>query len=713
MSASVAFHERCVWIVDYLRRVEGKPQRTIRDIWEAAKQSRENGGIGDAASLPTYHRTVAKLVREGQVEEVDTSRDGSAVYKLAEQLSPLNTYTLTDLNEALWQLSASEALALYLDAVDYYELRSEEVLGKAARMLLNEDPRELVLQMLRDLAEEIEEDRDIFRDPDATDPAHHAAMKRRLDELGRFLYGDLGINAKVWGLPTLERLENGAMVQPSDWGSVGRAVAERVYGGAFIERASIPEVKAPERGMIVAGSDGSSHAGYVRGVPAPRYVEEEGRLILTFNNSIAYVELPEDYPYRVPSPYHGVPMTRAALEDPHNRGMVISRPWFPDLSDSEFEHMKKAALDVVQFRVDERLINGTARAYGTAPAAGDSGLLPRPNVLIRDGTVTPQEREFQHYINRKAYGDVVREGIALSYSILRSVKDSEHRVFAGAVKSTQLRTFSRIINWYIKRRVDTGWDLSKVSYVTDTVAVTRMLTVLPNLGPSEYYRTCVIVRPFWALDTNFRGRRLEDTTESWLAEFRRRRDAQVKDWQDHGGEVPRLQGIELEDDPFVRMCQEADYAAFYFGKPTAGNPSLTLPRFEFMDALRSLPEDRRARRVARAVDLIMTGVHLSKWSLDREHNFMSRRKLPRLIPYVVYEAHEKCKTLGHKLEAELKQAIAMRLSQLKKLRGLAVPKVLIEPIPVKSYLANLQRRLLGSGDESVGPEIKPPAGSGG
>lgn len=695
MSASVTVHERCVWTVSYLHRMGDTPERTIRDMWEAAKQPKEELGIADLASLPTYHRTVAKLVRQGQIEEEGaTAPDGGALYRAADQLSPLNTYTLTDLNEALWELSATEALALYLDAVDYYESRAEVVLGKAARMLLKEDPRRLVSQMLKDLAEELEEDRDIFRDPEAAEPAHHGLMRRRLEELARFLYSELGISGKVWDLPTLEQLEGGAMVHPPDWKGVERAVAERVFGDTFIEPVTTPNIDTSSPLMIIAGTDGSSHAGYVRGVPAPRYVEEEGRLVLTFNNSIAYVELPRDYPFRVPSPYHGVPMTRAALEDPHNRGMIISRPWFPDLSDSEFEHMKKAALDVVQFRVDERLINGVARAYGTPAAAGDSGLLPKPNVLIRDGTVTPQEREFQHYINRKDYGDVVREGIALSYSILRAVKDSEHRVFAGAAKSTHLRTFSRMINWYVKRYVDEGWDLSKVSHVTDTVAVTRLLTVLPHLSPNEYYRTCVMVRPFWALDTNFRGRRLDDTVESWLAEFRRRREIQIRDWREHGGEIPRLLGIDLEDDPFVRMCQEADYAVFYFGRPGDGEPSLTLPRFEFMDALRALPDERRVQRVARATELIMAGVHVTKWSLDREHNFMSQRKMPRLIPYVVYEAHEKCKTLGHKLESELKQAIAMRLSELKKLRGLPVPKIHIDPVPIRDYLSAVHRRLL-------------------
>ena len=109
-------------------------------------------------------------------------------------------------------------------------------------------------------------------------------------------------------------------------------------------------------------------------------------MLLTFNNSVAYIDLPAGHPHKIPFPYHGVPMTRAAIEDPGNRGMIVSRPWFEDLTDSQFEHMKKAALDVVQFRVDERLLAGIARAFGSSPAGGEGGLLPKPNVLIR---VTP------------------------------------------------------------------------------------------------------------------------------------------------------------------------------------------------------------------------------------------------------------------------------------------------------------------------------------
>ena len=691
MSSKISIHDRCIWIVDFLRRHSDGQNRTIRTIWECAKRPVSNdpeqqSGLKDTASLPTYHRTLAKLVRQGQVEEDGFSPDGAALYRAADQLSEFTTYTLTDINTALWELSVSDALAHYIDAVDYYEERSEEVLGQAAEQLLKEDPRNLILRMLQDLVAEIQEDVGIIQDPEVD----NLATQRRFDELKHFVNGELGISATVWSFSTFDQLKRGeASIQP-DWEAVEVAIAGQVFGEGFIERVKIDIDDSTRRRLIVAGTDGSTHAGYVRGVPAPQWVEEQGRLMLSFNNSIAYVDFPSDYPHVPPSPYHGVPMTRSALEDPHNHGMIISRPWYEDLTDSQFEHMKKASLDVVQFRVDERLITGMARAYGETPGGQNTGLLPKPNILIRDGTVTPQEREFRHYCNQSSYGGVVREGIELSYNILRSVTDSENRIYAGAVKMTQLRTFSRILNWYIKRHIDLNWDLSKVSFVTDSIAVTRLLTSLPEVGEEEYYRTCAIVRPFSALDSSLRFMRIK--SGDWLDYFKKKQDEHDREYREFGGTPSWLIGQDLEDDAYVRMCMEADYAVFYFGKP-GGEPQISFPRFEFLDALHHLELNLRKQRVRRSVERIITGVHLSKWSLDREHNFMTQRKLHRLVPYVVYEAHEKCKALGHKLESELRQAIAMRLSQLKEIRGLPVPKVDIDPVPVQAYLNNMKSHL--------------------
>src|SRR5207247_10147608 len=176
----------------------------------------------------------------------------------------------------------------------------------------------------------------------------------------------------------------------------------------------------------------------------------------------------------------------------------------------------------------------------------------------------------------------------------------------------------------------------------------------------------------------------------WLEYCRRRRGRVQKEVNAVGAEASWLIGQTLEHDPYVSMCKMADYAAFYFGRP-GGEPQVTFPRFEFLDGLRRLSPQDRATRVARATELIITGVHMTKWTLDREHNFMTDRRLPRLVPYVVYEAHEKCKALGHKLEYELMQAISQRLSELKAMRGLPMPRVETEPMPIDKLLARLKR----------------------
>ena len=696
-----SIHAREVWIVDLLRR-DPDEGRTIRWIWEAALLPVDQEGLAETVSLPTYHRTMAKLVRRGQVEEVGAPDDGPALFRASEQLSPLNTFTLSDLSDALWQLSVPEALAMYVDALDYYESRAGRVLGVAARALMHEDPRDLVVEYMRDIVEHLKDDVEDLLDSSTSGEDVGHRVESQVKMLRQFVHGEIGISARVWSLPTLDQVLRGASVDPASWKAVATTVSQRVFGRYFIE--SVTALGRSRRTqMVVAGTDGSSHAGFVRGVPAPTYAEDQGRLMLTFNNSIAYVDMPANHPRQSRFPYHGVPMTRAALEDPHNRGMIISRPWFESLTDSEFEHMKKAALDVVQFRVDERLMTGAARAYGSNPVAGQSDLLPPPNVLIRDGTVTPQERELQHYAKAGPDGDIVREGIALSHNILKAVLDSQKRVFAGAVKTTQLRTFSRIVNWYIMRgskrqlgrAIDPTWDISRASHVTDAVAMTHLLTSLPECATSdEYYRTCIVSRPFPAMVTSLRELRVE-TPDEWLTWFEERSEREAEAQKRHGGPLSFLGATDLEDDPYVRMCQHADYAMFYLGRP-GGSPQIGFPRFEFMDGLRWLSDEERTARVRSTVEAIIDGVHATKWTLDRDHNFLSRIRLPRLIPYVVHEAHEKCKVLGHKLESELKQAIAANLARIKGSRAIAGSKVTIEPISLGGYLSRAAKRLKGN-----------------
>jgi hypothetical protein len=541
--------------------------------------------------------------------------------------------------------------------------------------------------MLLDRAKRFEQDLEDLRNVETAESEHRSRVERRLGEFGRFVHGQLGINPRVWYVPTLdEALSNAGSIEPSDSDALRREVDSHVFGKSFIERVIVPDEGADGLPPLdVAGTDGSSHVGLVRGMPAAAYIDEE-RLLLTFNNSAGFVDLSGKAAAKYPSLFHGVPVSRAALEDPGNRGMILSPAWYEDeLSDGEYEHLKKVSQDVVQFRIDEHLFSGEALPYGTHPVLGGPAL-PAPNVLIRDGTVSPQARELQNYERPNAYGETVREGVRRSFKILRMVMDSERRVYAGAVKSTQLQTFSEILNWYIAEgsrsgrtpAIDPTWNTSR-PIVTDAYAMTRLLQALPPvLRKSEIYRTCVIVRPFPAMVTSLYRQRGIGHPSDWIEHFRKRAAYQLENRQP--GESPWWAGKDAAEDAYARLCERGDYGMFFFGRP-GGAPHLLFPRFEFLDSIRALQPDRQTKRILDAAMLIMRAVRYTKWSLDREHNMFTNKKLPKLMPYVVSEAHEKSKVLGHKLVSELQQEIAARVIKQRAFRRTEMGNATVDPVP--------------------------------
>ena len=692
MNRPIDMRTREATIVRFLR--EKKPEgASVREMWEALQ---EPDFLGDNITLQAYHRIANKMAERGKLEAYTPATSTSRMYRLADYLTPENALSLTDIEEALWSLSAPEALATYLDALDYFESRQQDVLEKAARGLLDEDPVELVLEMLQDKLARLQESLDDYSDPQTRDLTVEWEITARHGELITLVHSYYGISTVVFDLGDVERVKSGQHSISPEWGKVRNVLKQRVFGDRAIYFLPFASSEGSQS-FPVGGSDGSTHAGVVRAGLGADFVDESGELVLAFNNSIAGIQIPESAVSDFDFPYHGVPMTRAALEDPSNRGMILARPWHPNLTDSEYEHMKKTALDVVQYRVDERVMLGIARALGNDRVRGSGRLLPRPRVHFRDGTVVPQEREFNHYNRNDEYGEMVREGIALSYSILRAVKDSEKLVFAGAVKSTQLKTFSSLLNWYIARGsrrrfgrpIDPSWDMTRAGHISDNYAITRLLTAVK---PPEGMVACsfAVLRPFPQLVTNLFKLRVADN--QWISKFeddqRRRREERSR-W---GGVSHYLDNADASEDYYVRMCAEADYVMFYVGH-TGGNPSPGLPRYEFLDSLRALDTNEAKLRVAQRIKSIVEAISITKLAVDADHNFLTNKRVTRIIPSVVYDAHEKCKVWGHKLETELKSAIVARLAELKRVRGITAKNFTLVPVGIGEYLNRMRQAL--------------------
>ena len=700
MKRQIDMRTREATIIRFLR--EEKPKgASVREMWEALQ---DPDVLGDHITLQAYHRVVNKMAERGKLEADVPVTSTSRMYRLADHLTPENALSLTDIEEALWTLSAPEALAMYLDALDYFESRQQDVLERAAEGLLDEDPVELVLEMLQDKLARLQESLADYLDPQTRDLTVGQEITARHGELATLVHSYYGISTVVFDLGEVDRVKSGQHSIAPDWGRVRDTLKQRVFGDRAIY--FLPFASSTENHSFPIGaSDGSTHAGIIRAGLGAEFVDEGGELVLAFNNSIAGIHLPESTVGDFEFPYHGVPMSRAALEDPNNRGMILARPWHPNLTDSEYEHMKKTALDVVQYRVDERVMLGTARALGNDRSRGSGRLLPRPRVHFRDGTVVPQEREFNHYNRTDEYGEMVREGIALSYSILRAVKDSERLVFAGAVKSTQLKTFSSLLNWYIARGsrrrfgkpIDPSWlDMTRAGHISDNHAMTRLLTAV---GRPDGMVACsfAVLRPFpQVVSSLFRSRVADNQWTNKFEDDQRR----VREERSRWAGVPHyVDNVDISEDYYVRMCAEADYVMFYVGH-TGGNPSPALPRYEFIDSLRCRDEDDAKLRVAQKIKFIVEAISVTKLAVDADHNFLSDKRIHRIVPFVVYDAHEKCKVWGHKLESELKSAIVARLAEMKRVRGITVRNFTLVPLRIGEYLKRMHKAIDATDGES-------------
>ena len=617
-----------------------------------------------------------------------------------------NAVTLDDVYELLDVLEPTDAIARVIDAREYFEEKRSSTLARAAQALLDEEPLDLICEFVRQKTEELRTDVDILRSGELRDREVEARVDAQFREFHLLVYRYLGLSRAAVDAPR-DLVKSGDADIDVDDEALRRELAFRIFGERFIMPVRVHESEEDWDRATVSGSDGSSHASVMQLQTASAFLEEVGHQVVTFNNSVVRVSGPPG-PGGVPdSPYYSVPMSRSAIDDRENRGMVLAPFMFRYLSESEYEHMAKCATDVVQWRADEKVFLGAARSLG------EGALLPRPRVHIRDGTITPQEREWGHYSRDNEYGDMVREGLAHNRTILDRVRIASENppVFAGAVKATQARFFSMCLNWYIakgsRRRngesLDPNWDSTRAAHIADNEAMSFLLSTLEDRrSEGTYYVSFALARPFHTLTEFFRQPDSSDS-DFWAGWFEAKRQRELAAYQDrHTSDPPYLASVaDVSDENFVYLCTNADYLAFYIGH-TAGDPPPVAPRYEFLEGLRSKTADQARERVERNVRLLVAALDHTGLSADREHNYLSRKSLVKIIPFVVFDAHEKAKALGRQLESELRSVVIANLQALRNARSLRTADVEFMPLSVRRFVERFGRMLRDEADDEPG-----------
>jgi hypothetical protein len=726
---TIPVKDREIAIINYLRNLPPGSSATIREIWEATLSSSD-----DSVTVQAYHKIIDRLTAVGRVEQAGEDAIRGKLFCMAPYLHVTNPATQDQIYA--WVTSSlppSEVIANSVDAMDYMEEMKNTTLKRAAKALLGEDPVELFYNMLIYFLDALEADLKIYnhRHPKDQYPElrEEQLIKRiigQYSDLDRLLYRYFSVPVEVVDITkVLNGVKRGDQVSIMiDRGELKETLRHRIFGEKFIKKCDVSGMRDTDswQRMSVAGTDGSTHSG-ILAVHTARSFQEDHDLWVTFNNSMAYVSEAPLARGRIPYPFHSVPMTRSALDDPNNRGMVLVPIMFQDLTDSEYEHMAKCATDVVQWRVDSAVFSGRARALSPEGTLSlqHGKLLPSPTVHLRDGTVTPQERELKHYDRMDDYGEFVREGIQLSSEIAERVKGLSNdglRVFGGAVKDTQMRIFSRVINWYIaigsKLRygepIDSNWDTSRAALVTDNEAMTALMSILASPKDVEqgiFLTSCVITRQFHSLTEHYKPElpEGENDQERWHKFFENYREHKRRQRTDLGGEVSFLELAELENDPFVWMCSNTDYGVFYVGH-TGGEPAPLLPRYEFMDSLRGKTAEEKSERVGKNVEKLLQALDQIKLALDQDHNFMTNQRLVKIIPSVIYTAHEHGKALGKQLESELRSWIVARLQNIRKIRAIRPSDIELLPVPIKEYVNRYKKAIEGDIEDDPGSFIR-------
>jgi hypothetical protein len=685
--------EREQAIFRYLRGIDRAVGATVRELHEhltgTGTAVRHGQQVRDTVTVQAYHKLVSRLVLDGRLVEVGGPDEDAQRYALAPMLHADTALTLDDIDQIAFELKPTEAIAALIDAREYLGANRDTVLRQAAVALQKVPPRDLVRDMILSKAGLYNARVEEWHEYGSGDERHRRLVEASRKELEGICYRWFGLSAAAVRVPPASSVSNsgtGAAPAIVDRDRLDRELAVRVFGETAIQHVAVANPSAPAdwSNVVVAGSDGSTYSSVMSIDTAKAFVDEGGSEVVTFNNSIVYLHMEGLNRERHPSNVYSVPITRSAIDSPTNAGMVMAPFMYKDLSDGEYEHMRKAATDVVQWRADERVFIGDAPALG-----GDGRRLPAPRVHLRDGTVTLQERESHHYQRNDAYGDMVRAGVLLSYQILKHIQ-SRHTppVFAGAVKGSQLHLFSTVINWFIAHGhtasgippVDPGWDVSRAALLADNEAITMLLATLAAERGEGYFCTFAVSRPFHALTDMARDYESE-TPGVWVDKLR---DRQL----DHLGK-PMMDSYwktvdAIEDEPYVRMCEEADYVMFYIGH-TAGNPLPLAPRYEFLESLRTAGPRAAAGRVRRNIELLVAALDHTKFHVDTDHNFLTGKRLVKIVPAVVYRAHEYCKALGRRLETELKSMIVANLHRLGLARRASDDAVNLRPLTAERF----------------------------
>lgn len=510
----------------------------------------------------------------------------------------------------------------------------------------------------------------------------------------------LGISREAVTLPdqfeqAVRALQTDLKAQPVayDTAQLRAELSWRVERGPFIQPIAI----ATEPPLLVAAVDGSTRSGVMSflGQEDDFYVGHAP--MISINTAVGQVNRrlrigEEELPV-----FTRLPEKPEDMQQRDNKYTIMAKLFFPDLSDAEYMHALWNGMDVLETRTTLRMLG---RWY-TSPA----GTEIRPaDLVIRDGTVVPQDRDFNHYKDSNRYGEIVRDMISINWDIAKKCKDDDQTV-AGVIKNAQLRVLGPVLNWYVGQaaaRHELGpieaWPVQAMNDIPDQILLTRLLTAHRRKG-DPWVRTCMVLRPFHATNNLGKTFSINRTPIDQITD-RREKELQSASQDPFGADMAFWQDFRGAADPYVQMLRHVAYASCFIAAIPRLEVERYLPRVEFIVPTDVYATPDPGPLVQRHLQRICSGLAQTGFEVSAEHSMFRDVGTLEVIPALVARAHDTVKTWAQELLMRVDEYLAGiigRHIQTKRSRGIRMRPFTRDELRMLHQSLEEERRRLGGG----------------
>jgi hypothetical protein len=303
------------------------------------------------------------------------------------------------------------------------------------------------------------------------------------------------------------------------------------------------------------------------------------------------------------------------------RWMLIDPSYQDELEPEDYQRIVASAMDIGQYKFDLNFLLKSDRNP--------------PDIIFRDGSLFPQDAYLDNYILETRRGAFVREAIIEMLNCLTYARELGV-TYCGVSKTTVLKVFSAVVDWFIAKYVDSNWEIG--NYVLNDGQAMSILLATPEFLGTNLQRvisTCLIRRSF--------------TTRAALNE---RIPAGVT-LSDYFDKEDGRTSINIT--PYRRLCDIAHVYMFFIGH--SKSPQQQIPRYEFYYNNPTISPILTARR-------ILAAIQLCSLMSDHDHSYMADEPITYLIPSVTQQAHDLSKHVGKLIDRATGQWIMAQYRKL-------------------------------------------------